>query len=200
MDCIRTNTTNRTLTLPHPGPTPDCGNERPDSLKQTALKSAIHLGNSLNAGAETILTKFGELGVSTSSQLKGLEHLTGTAGFLGNTLKIEDTLWKDKTGSSTGILSKIIRQGAGIFNTLTGVLSIAEASATDRMKGNTSYSGTMKAVGKSVGQMTVGALATTGVAVLAPASAPALAIAVVGGTLVTGCMIATGKVLDYIMA
>jgi len=126
----------------------DSENKAPNGAKPTSLHGALLFGKSLNAGADTILTKFSEFGVIASSTMKSMDHHTDTTGILGNILKIEDTVKERKTGVTTGGLSNIIRKGAGVFNSITGIISIAEAHAADRMTGDTSYSGTMKAIGR----------------------------------------------------
>jgi hypothetical protein len=169
-------------------------------LKQQTYDTALHFGKALNAGADTVLAEFAELGQASTTTLKAIERLVSTTGFLGNSIKIEDALKDGPAGSQGGGLSQVIRKGATFINAATGILSIAQASAADRTSGDASYSGTMKAIGKSMGQVTVGVLATAGVAALAPASAPVFAVAVVGGAVVTGCAIVSGSILDYIMA
>jgi hypothetical protein len=174
--------------------------DAPNTLKQPAYNNVLYFGKALNAGADTVMAQLGELGLASSATLKSIYPLAGTTASLGNAVKIEDLLRNDPTGSPPGLLSKVIRNCATIFNATTGILSVAQASAVDRMSGDTSYRRTMKAVGTSIGQMTVGVLATAAVTALAPASAPTLAVAVIGGTLITGCTIVSGKVLNYLMA
>ena len=167
--------------------------------KTGTLDGVLHFGRALNTRAETILEEFGNLGLAASKTLKDIDHLTDASAFLGNGIKVDDALRTGGTGPQGSWLSKIIRKGTTALNATTGIVSIAQASAQDRMSGDNSYSRTIKAVGKSAGQMATGILATAGVTALAPASASVLAVTLVGGAVVTGCTIVSGRVFDYLM-
>ena len=170
----------------------------PLTPRQGVLNTASGFGKTLNANADSALNSFANIGEASNKILKNLDNLFSTTGLIDSSANFEKTVKQATIGAKEGFLSQVARTGATLLNATTGILSLAQATNIDRRAGDTSYSRTITAVCKSVGQMSVGMLAGVGVAALAPTTIPALAVTIGGGLIVTGVSILAGKAFDYI--